>query len=135
MTHPKEVVKEGDVLTLRVIRVDAQRRRIGLSLKQVASGEYAEADWQAEYEAGLAEEEEGEPELPEYAEEQEGQEEPVAQAAEEVEEAAVEADSEGEDLPAESEVEDVSAAPDPEPVTVDHLVTEPAPLVMDQIAV
>jgi len=135
VTHPKEVVKEGDVLTLRVIRVDAQRRRIGLSLKQVASGEYAEADWQAEYEAGLAEEEEGEPELPEYAEEQEGQEEPVAQAAEEVEEAAVEADSEGEDLPAESEVEDVSAAPDPEPVTVDHLVTEPAPLVMDQIAV
>ena len=47
----------------------------------------------------------------------------------------MEADSEGEDLPAESEVEDVSAAPDPEPVTVDHLVTEPAPLVMDQIAV
>ncbi len=34
--HPKEVVKEGDTLTLRVIRVDAARRRLGLSLKRVA---------------------------------------------------------------------------------------------------
>jgi small subunit ribosomal protein S1 len=38
--HPKEVVKEGDVLQLRVIRVDATRRRLGLSLKR-ASEEYA----------------------------------------------------------------------------------------------
>lgn len=32
--HPKNVVKEGDVLTLRVIRIDPARRRLGLSLKQ-----------------------------------------------------------------------------------------------------
>jgi small subunit ribosomal protein S1 len=51
--HPKEVVKEGDAVTLRVIRIDAQRRRLGLSLKR-ASEEYAddlpvetpEEDWQ-----------------------------------------------------------------------------------------
>ena len=33
--HPKEVVKEGDVVTLRVIKVDPERRRIGLSLRKV----------------------------------------------------------------------------------------------------
>jgi len=32
--HPSEVVQEGDVLSLRVIRVDGARRRIGLSLRQ-----------------------------------------------------------------------------------------------------
>ncbi len=40
INHPKEVVKEGDTLQLRVIRVDAARRRLGLSLKR-ASEEYA----------------------------------------------------------------------------------------------
>ncbi len=34
ITHPKNVVKEGDVLTLKVIRVEPERRRLGLSLKQ-----------------------------------------------------------------------------------------------------
>jgi small subunit ribosomal protein S1 len=51
--HPKEVVKEGDTLQLRVIRVDVQRRRLGLSLKR-ATEEYSgdtldldapEGDW------------------------------------------------------------------------------------------
>ena len=41
--HPKEVVKEGDQVTLRVIRIDATRRRLGLSLKR-ASEEYSEYD-------------------------------------------------------------------------------------------
>lgn len=39
--HPKEVVKEGETLQLRVIRIDAARRRLGLSLKR-AGEEYAE---------------------------------------------------------------------------------------------
>ncbi len=47
ITHPSEVVQEGQVLTLRVIRVDALRHRIGLSLKRVESSEYAETDWEA----------------------------------------------------------------------------------------
>ncbi len=44
--HPKEVVQEGDVRTLRVIRIDSDQRRIGLSLKRVASSEYVDVDWQ-----------------------------------------------------------------------------------------
>ena len=32
--HPKEVVKEGDVLTLKVIRIESDRRRLALSLRQ-----------------------------------------------------------------------------------------------------
>lgn len=44
--HPKEVVQEGQTLTLRVIKLDRERRRIGLSLKRVDSPEYADSDWQ-----------------------------------------------------------------------------------------
>jgi small subunit ribosomal protein S1 len=43
--HPKEVVHEGDVVTLRVIKVDPERRRIGLSLRKVDSPAYADFDW------------------------------------------------------------------------------------------
>jgi len=43
--HPREVVMEGQTLTLRVIRVDAQRRRLGLSIRHVTSDEYVDADW------------------------------------------------------------------------------------------
>lgn len=32
--HPKEVVKEGDVVTLKILRIEPERRRLGLSLKQ-----------------------------------------------------------------------------------------------------
>jgi small subunit ribosomal protein S1 len=44
--HPREVLQEGQVVSLRVIKLDQQRRRIGLSLKRVDSPEYAEMDWQ-----------------------------------------------------------------------------------------
>ena len=33
--HPKEVVKEGDVLSLKIVRIERDRHRLGLSLKQV----------------------------------------------------------------------------------------------------
>jgi len=45
INHPKEVVKEGDVITLRVIKIDPERRRIGLSLRKVDSPAYADLDW------------------------------------------------------------------------------------------
>lgn len=45
VAHPKEVVQEGDELTLRVIKIDAERRRIGLSLRKVDSAAYADLDW------------------------------------------------------------------------------------------
>jgi ribosomal protein S1 len=43
--HPREVVNEGDVLTLRIINVDPERRRIGLSLRKVDSADFADQDW------------------------------------------------------------------------------------------
>jgi small subunit ribosomal protein S1 len=45
--HPKEVLKEGDTVTLRVIKIDPANHRIGLSLRRVDSMAYAEMDWQA----------------------------------------------------------------------------------------
>ncbi len=45
--HPKEVLKEGDVVTLRVIKVDPENHRIGLSLRRVDSMAYADMDWMA----------------------------------------------------------------------------------------
>ena len=45
ITHPKEVVKEGDQVTFRVIKIDPERRRIGLSLRKVDSAAYSDLDW------------------------------------------------------------------------------------------
>src|SRR5579859_1016824 len=44
--HPREVVNEGQTLTLRVIKIEPDKRRMGLSLKRVASAEYADTDWE-----------------------------------------------------------------------------------------
>ena len=33
ITHPREVVKEGDILPLRIVRIERDRHRLGLSLK------------------------------------------------------------------------------------------------------
>lgn len=53
ITHPKEIVKEGETHTLRIIRIDSHKRRMGLSLKRVADPQYADIDWREEYAAGL----------------------------------------------------------------------------------
>lgn len=45
VTHPREVVNEGDKLTLRVVKIDIKNRRLGLSLKKVNSAEYLDQDW------------------------------------------------------------------------------------------
>lgn len=44
VAHPREVVKEGEKLTLRVVKVDVKNRRLGLSLKRVNSAEYLDVD-------------------------------------------------------------------------------------------
>jgi small subunit ribosomal protein S1 len=66
INHPQDVVREGEKHVMRIIRIDAKRRRMGLSLKRVADPEYADLDWQAELaEAETeAEFEESEEELP-----------------------------------------------------------------------
>jgi len=35
--HPREVLKEGDVLELKIVKIDAERKRLGLSLKQAVA--------------------------------------------------------------------------------------------------
>ncbi len=42
--HPKEELKEGDVVILRIIRIEADRRRIGLSMRKVDSAAYVDKD-------------------------------------------------------------------------------------------
>ena len=42
--HPKEALHEGDVVNLRVIRIDPEQRRIGLSLRKVDSAQFANLD-------------------------------------------------------------------------------------------
>ena len=52
--HPKEVLKEGEVKSLRVIRIDPDQHRIGLSLRKVDSAAFADKDFKlltAEFEA------------------------------------------------------------------------------------
>jgi small subunit ribosomal protein S1 len=42
ITHPKQVVREGEDVQLRIIKIDPQRHRLGLSLRQAEEGgEYA----------------------------------------------------------------------------------------------
>jgi small subunit ribosomal protein S1 len=48
VNHPKDVVQEGERHVMRIIRIDPARRRMGLSLKQVADPSYADLDWRAE---------------------------------------------------------------------------------------
>ncbi len=43
--HPKEVVKSGEVLTLRILKIEEEDHRIGLSLRRVDSPAYADMDW------------------------------------------------------------------------------------------
>ncbi len=45
--HPKEELNEGDVVNLRIIRIEADRRRIGLSMRKVDSAAYVDKDMKA----------------------------------------------------------------------------------------
>ena len=60
IAHPKEVVHEDDVVTLRIIKIDLERHRIGLSLRKVDSPAYADMDWKMALaqEVGRAQEDE-----------------------------------------------------------------------------
>lgn len=44
--HPRDVVAEGQALTLRVLKIEADKRRMGLSLKRVSSADYENVDWE-----------------------------------------------------------------------------------------
>jgi len=57
--HPSQIVREGQEVALRIIRIDANRQRIGLSLRRVEEEDHPEHD---EQEADEAEEITGSPE-------------------------------------------------------------------------
>jgi small subunit ribosomal protein S1 len=47
IAHPRDVVQEGQELMLRVIRIDASKQRLGLSLRRVSEDQYSgDYDWQ-----------------------------------------------------------------------------------------
>ena len=52
VANPRELLKEGQVVTLRVMRVEPEQKRIALSLKRVSWAEYADLDWQSELPSG-----------------------------------------------------------------------------------
>ncbi|MCH7655943.1 MAG: S1 RNA-binding domain-containing protein [Chloroflexi bacterium] len=55
--HPKEVVAVGDTMTLRIVNIDPERHRLGLSLKQAEDEgprEYRDPGYEPEDEGGLA---------------------------------------------------------------------------------
>jgi small subunit ribosomal protein S1 len=45
VNHPRDVVNEGESLALRVVKIEPEQRRMGLSLKRVSSPEYLDADY------------------------------------------------------------------------------------------
>ncbi len=51
VTQAREIVEEGQVVTVRVLNVDIERRRLGLSLKRALSEEYMDSDWRDVMEA------------------------------------------------------------------------------------
>jgi small subunit ribosomal protein S1 len=47
IAHPRDVVSEGQEVTLRIIRIDASRQRMGLSLRRVNEDQYSDDSyWQ-----------------------------------------------------------------------------------------
>jgi small subunit ribosomal protein S1 len=98
VTHPKEVLHEGDVVTLRVIKIEPDRHRIGLSLRKVDSPAYSDFDWKMT--------------LADVVEETHGDEEEVVEAESMVEEESVKDESSSDEVevteieqePVESEV-------------------------------
>ena len=46
VSHPREAVKRGEELVLRIVKIDIKDRRLGLSLKSVNSTEYLDLDWE-----------------------------------------------------------------------------------------
>ena len=96
VAHPKEVLHEGDVVTLRVIKIEPERHRIGLSLRKVDSPAYTDFDWKMTL-AEVVEETHGEEEVTSEAEVS-GDETQVVEEG-----ALVEAEASVEELPVEEE--------------------------------
>lgn len=106
--HPKEVLHEGDVVTLRVIKIEPERHRIGLSLRKVDSPAYTDFDWKMTL-AEVVEETHGE--------EGEGTAFELPSDEEPIETAELEAEQETESVGAEAEIEQAESGAEEEAST------------------
>ncbi len=61
--HPEEIIKEGDTLAVKILRVDPEERKIGLSLKRVTHEERSKIEGAVDIEARVASAAAGEPAL------------------------------------------------------------------------
>jgi len=88
VNHPKEVLGEGDEVKVKILRIEADRRRLGLSLKQAEEEYGAEIGFDPEMSAQEAEGSQGaEAEEVQGAEESQEAEAEEVQGAEESQEA------------------------------------------------
>jgi small subunit ribosomal protein S1 len=136
--HPKEIVEEKQTVALRLIKIDREKRRIGLSLKRVDSAEYAEIDWKTamqEIESpDDAAEAEAEPEVEDFDAALETDTVDVAPAELEALSEEIEAEIPVEDADPETDeeaakpeavVEEIEAEIEPEPVSEDEAEAPP----------
>ncbi|MBN1305820.1 MAG: S1 RNA-binding domain-containing protein [Anaerolineales bacterium] len=107
--HPKEVLKEGDVVNLRIIRIDPDQHRIGLSLRKVDSAAYVDKDMKMLAEELMADDDEASEDVPVPEEKLDSELalETTAPAGEEI--VGVEAAQESAEPVAEEEVKEVSS--------------------------
>lgn len=116
VSNPEEVVREGENHLLRIISIDTDRQRIGLSLRAVTQQE--QIDWMMQQESGQVEDETQEPPLeseseaeeagPEVAETEEATSE--LEAVEETAEETAAAEIETEETTSEAETAEETAA-------------------------
>jgi len=147
--HPKEVLKEGEVVTLRIIKIEEDTHRIGLSMRRVDSPAYTDLDWKTltnefdvedlsdELAEAKAKVEETSEDLVEDAgdkveETKEQAEEVVEDVAQEVEEAEEQAEETVEDVAEEAE-DLVEEAEEQAEETVEDVVEEAEELVEETL--
>lgn len=114
--HPKELLHEGDVVTLRIIKIEPDTHRIGLSMRRVDSPAYTDLDWKTltndfdveELSESLSEDEPEAEVVPEVEAAAENQE--VAEIEEKAEEAVAEVEAEEAEKEAEADVEEQEEA-------------------------
>jgi small subunit ribosomal protein S1 len=130
--HPKEVLKEGEIVALRIIRIDPEQHRIGLSLRKVDSAAFADKDFkilaqeidQLEEEEPTAEMENETPVAEEIVEEEAIAESEVEPAVEEPAEEEASVESEAEPVAEEQVTEETSAESEAEPVAEESVEAE-----------
>ena len=110
--HPSEIVSVGETLTLRVISLDMERHRIGLSLEKVDSDQYASIDMELLQEELVEDEREDEIEVETEPEDEIETEIEAENEAEDAEEP--DAELEGEAVPEGVLEEEASSEPPPQ---------------------